>query len=483
MIRRLQVFSLFVLLAASVFCGTSALGQVDKGYDSTSESQNGPVQPLPPDTGNNGQLAGPVSGSSSQQDESSTQLQPDSHVLSGGEILGLGSLGTLRRVFDPSLQFSQSGQTGLVGGQILSVSSLGGGVDLAKSWRRYHATAVYSGAETIYQPSYTGIHYLPYHRLGLSQEILLSRWTLRVRDDLQYSWAAGFSGIFTGGSPQVGQSALLTGIQPALVPNETIETGLVRQISDVVLAEADYAFSRRTTITFMGSYNTLHFLSPGYVGNHDIHERLGYSYALSAKNNVSLSYDHDRTTFDQTSGRLQTDAVQIGFGRKVTGRMAFQAAAGPELLYLYHLSPTNSRQLSWSAFSALTYNLRHNSYSLSYSHSASGGSGVFVGSETDTLTAAATRDLTRFWSVFLSGGYAIDKNLARVALFANQFDNWYARAGVNRPIGRQVQFGLNYEFSQQSSGSGGCPVVSCGFPGSVSQFGVTLQWHPVRTAR
>ncbi len=66
--------------------------------------------------------------------------------------LGLGSLSSLRRVFDPSLQFSQSGQTGIAAAQILSVSSIGGGVDLAKSWRRYHATVVYSGAETIYQP-------------------------------------------------------------------------------------------------------------------------------------------------------------------------------------------------------------------------------------------------------------------------------------------------------------------------------------------
>jgi hypothetical protein len=482
LISRLQLTLIFLFAASICLCNAPAHCQVDKAYNTQSDGQDAPVQPLPSDTSDNGKVA-PVNGSTAQRPESSTQSQPDTHVLSSGELLGLGSLSSLRRVFDPSLQFSQSGQTGTVAGQILSVTSLGGSVDLAKSWRRYHVTAIYSGAETIYQPSYVGISHLPYHRLGLSQEFFLSRWTLRLRDDLQYSWASGFSGIFTGGPPEVGQNPLLNSIQPSLVPSETIETGLVRQLSNVVLGEADYDFSRRTTLTFMGSSNMLLFFSHGYINSHDLHERVGYNYALSAKNNVSLSYDHDRMSFDQTSSRLQTETIQIGFGRKVTGRLAFQAAGGPELLYLYQLGPSSNRQLSWSAFSALTYNLRHNGYSLSYSRSASGGSGVFVGSETDTFMAGATRDLTRFWFVSLNGGYAINKSLARITLFANQFDNWYARAGLNRPIGRQVQFGLNYEFSQQSSGGGGCPVLSCGFPGSVSRFEVTLQWHPLRTAR
>ena len=184
-------------------------------------------------------------------------------------------------------------------------------------------------------------------------------------------------------------------------------------------------------------------------------------------------------SFDQTSSRLQTDTAQIGFGRKITGRLAFQAAAGPELIYLYNFGPSNRRQLSWSAFSGLAYNLRRNSYTFSYSHTASGGSGVFAGSETDTFTAGATHGFKRFWSLSLNGGYAMNRNLAPVAIFASQFQNWYVGSGLNRPIGRQVQFGLNYEFSQQSSGGGSCPVLSCGFPGSVSQFGVTLHWHPV----
>jgi hypothetical protein len=483
LLTRLQVVLFAPSLLLLCLCNASARGQVEKTHNSQSDGQDARIQPLPPDTSDSGQVA-PVNRSSAQRAESSTQSQPDTHVLSSGEILGLSSLNGLRRVFDPSFELSQSGQTGMVVGRILSVSSLGASVDAAKNWRRYHATVVYRGAETIYQPSYLGLRYLPYHRFGISQEILLDRWTLRMRDDLQYSWAAGFSGIFTGGPPQAGQSALLNGIQPTLAPNNTIETGLVRQLGDTVLAEADYAFSRRTTMTFMGSYNLLHFFSPGYIGSHDIHERVGYNYALSAKNNVSLSYDHDRMSFDETSSRLQTDTVQIGFGRKVTGRLAFQAAVGPELLYLYNFGPSNRRQqLSWSAFSRMAYNVRGNSYSFSYSHAASGGSGVFVGTETDTFTVVATHGFKRLWSVSLNGGYAINRNLVPVASLANQFQNWYLGSGLNRPIGRQVQFGLNYEYSEQISGGGGCPVLSCGFPGSISQFGVTLRWHPVATIR
>jgi hypothetical protein len=395
----------------------------------------------------------------------------------------LGSLQELRRVFDPVLRISQSGQTGALAGQIVSVSGVGGSLDVARNWRRYHLAATYSGGETINQPSYLGMGSLPYHRLGISQDIFLGRWTLHFREDAQYSRASGFGGIFIGGLPDVGQNGVLDSIQPSLVPSQTIQTGLGPQLNNTVLSEADYAVSRRTTLTVMGSYGVLRFFTSSYLSSQDIHERLGYNYALSAKNNIALTYDHDRTSFTQTSSHTQSDLVQLAFGRELTGRLAFQLAVGPELLYLDNLGSPNTRQLSWSAFSALTYNLHHNRYSFSYSHAATGGSGVFLGSNNDTLIAGVSRELTKFWSASVNGGYAINRSLAAIGFFASRFDNWYVIAGLSRQIGRQLNMGLSYELQQQSSGSGVCQTPVCGFPASIHQFGITLQWHPIGPAR
>src|SRR5260370_24471224 len=139
---------------------------------------------------------------------------------------------------------------------------------------------------------------------------------------------------------------------------------------------------------------------------------------------------------------MQTDQVQVSFGRKVTGRLAFQLAAGPELLRLQNFGSPSSWQLSWSVFSAFTYNFRHSRYSLSYSHGVTPGSGVFFGSKTDTVTATASRELTRFWSASLNGGYALNKNLVSTGGVASRLRNWVAVASLNRQIAHQLQLGL-----------------------------------------
>ncbi len=448
-------------------------------------NDSAPVQPLAPlANGGNNSITGAVrdQGQQDAQPEASAQEQPDTHVLSSAETAGLGSLRRLNRIFDPALQFSELGETGVVAGQIVSVSSLGGSLDVAHRWRRYSLTLSYHGGDSIYQPSSYGVSNLPYHEGGISQEISLGRWRLRLRDDAQYSQGSGFGSLFAGGPVQVGQNSYLASIQPSLSSGGTIQTGLARQLSNTAVAEIDYAPTRRTTLTLVGSYGLLHFLDPGYLNSQTITGSAGYNYALSAKNDIAVSYGRNLITFVGSSSRLQSDLVQVAFGRKVTGRLAFQVSAGPQLIHFDYLGAVNKPQLSWSASSSLTYQRRRTGYSLAYFRGVNAGSGVFFGSESQTVTATAKHEFTRIWSASVNGGYAVNKALASVANFASQFDNWFAGVGLNRPLGRQFHMGLSYAFEQQTSGGGaGCPVSSCGLPGSFSQFGITLQWHPLLT--
>ena len=156
----------------------------------------------------------------------------------------------------------------------------------------------------------------------------------------------------------------------------------------------------------------------------------------------------------------------MSFGRKITARLALQLGAGPQLLHLENFGSSGSRQLSWSAFGALTYNLHHTGYSLSYFHGVTAGSGVFFGSKSDTITGTASHEFIRFWSASVNGGYAINNSLVPIGIFASRFDNWFAGASLNRQIGRQIDVSLSYGFQRQSSGGGICPVLNCGLPGS-----------------
>jgi hypothetical protein len=451
--------------------------------NSQSNNPSEPIAPLPPDTQNSAAVSGmPIPAargafSSGSESRDLTQAQPDT-LLSGAETFSVKPLRRLVPIFDPALQFSEFGETGLVVGQTFAVSTLGGNLDVEQQWGRYRLIAQYRGADTIYQPSYY-FHYLPYHEGSMSQEIILGRWMLRLRDDVQYSSGSVFSGLFTGGPAQAGNGSL-NSIQPSLVSSGTIQTGLARQLYNTSVVEVDYARSRRTNLTFVGSYGMVHFLDSGYINTENINGRVGYNYALSAKNNIAVTYDHDRVSFVAgTTSRLQSDSVQMAFGRKVAGRLAFQVAAGPQFLNVENLGLLSSRHLSWSAFSALTYQWRRTGYSLSYFRGVGSGSGVFAGSNNETVTATANREITRLWSASVNGGYAINKSLVPVAISASRFDDWFASATLNRQIGRQVRLGVSYGHQQQTSGGGGCPVLSCGLPSAFSQFGITLQWHPL----
>jgi hypothetical protein len=476
------------LVAAALLCSPDAWAQ-QMPRDSQSTGPVTPIQPLSPLTdGSSGNQAIPVNTVLTQggaQSGALPQAQPDTHFLSSAESLGVGSLRGFRRLFDPALSLSEFDESGLAAGKATLVSNLNGSLDMDEHWGAYRLAVSYNGSEAYYQPSYVGTHYIPSHSLSISPQVRWGRWTLQLRDSAVYSSGAGFGSVFAGGPVQVTQTSLLNTIQPSLAPNVTIQTGPARQLNNTSFAEADYAFSRRTSVTFVGSYGFLHFLDPGYINNEYVHGRFGYNYALSAANSVSLSYDYNLATFGGASNRMQTDQVQMSFGRKITGRLAFQLEAGPELLRLQNFGSPSSWQLSWSVFSAFIYNFRHSRYSLSYSHGVTPGSGVFFGSKTDTVTATASRELTRFWSASLNGGYALNKNLVSTGGFASRFDNWFAGASLNRQIGQQVHLGLIYGFQSQTNGGGVCPVLSCGLPGSTTfrQFGATLQWHPLARAR
>jgi hypothetical protein len=467
--------ALRALITATVLCVSLARAQQTPAASPSTDSGVAaqPLPPLPANGDSNQTSLGPNSGSAS------LPTQPDTHALSGAEILGLGSLHRLTRIFDPALQFSEFGETGIAAGKTLSVTRLGGSLDLEHRWRRSDLTVAYRGGDTFYQPSLYGIPNLPYQNATISQRIFLGRWTLLLRDDALYSWGSSFGGLFAGSATALGENRSPSAIEPSLTANGTIQTALARQIYNTALTEADYAFTRRTTLTFVGFYGLQHFLDSGYIDSQNATGRVGYNYALSGKNSLALTYDRNLTTFTGVSSRLETDSVQAAFGRKITGRWAFQLAAGPQFLHFHHFGLNNTKQSSWRAFSSLSYEGRRTTYSLSYSRGVTAGSGVFFGSRTETVTATARRELTKLWSASVYGGYASNHSLVPIAVFASNFDNWFAGARLNRPIGRQLSFGLSYEFEQQSSGVGICPVLSCGLPASFSQYGLTLEWHPL----
>jgi hypothetical protein len=336
--------------------------------------------------------------------------------------------------------------------------------------------AAYKGGQSLYRPD--SFYNRTYHDLAVAQEMHGGRWTLRLRDVFVISQDAAFGGLNTGGPGLVvdGGSAVL--VQPSLTPGNSVLINQARRLSNTGVSEVDYALSRRTSLTFTGSYGTLHFTDGGGIDTRTVNARAGYNYALSAKNSLAFIYGYNRMSFEGAGYQVQGNLIQASFGRRVTGRLALQVAAGAELTRLEDVATSNGHDLSWNLSSSLRYAQQRTQYSLSYFHGLTGGSGAFFGARTDTVGAGLEHRLTRSWSGSLNGGYSVNQDLA-VTSSARRYDNWFGGSSLGRPIGRHVYFRLSYGLQRQTERGVTGQAPATGYTGLRQTFGVTMEWHPL----
>jgi len=236
--------------------------------------------------------------------------------------------------------------------------------------------------------------------------------------------------------------------------------------------------SRRSAFTFAGSYGLLHFTDAGYFSSRMWNAQVGYDYLLDPADSIALLASYGKVDFTGTSNSTTNYLAALAYGRKITGRMAFQVAAGPE--QIRSSSGASAFQLWYgSVSSALTYQWRRAGYSLSFMRGLSSGSGVFLGAKSNVVTLAAHRQFTRFWTGSVNGGYAINDSLVAAGAPAVRFDNWFVGGNIARQLGSHLQINFSYGIQRQNNPAV-CPVSlvgGCGVNGFQQTFGMTVNWH------
>lgn len=471
-----QQWTIRACVAVLALCMPLAHAQAQPAQGSGTNGPVAPVGPIRQGAGSNAgrQLPLPAARGISLEPSSmdSSEVRADTRTLSSIETLGIGTLGALTSFVDPSFRFNQSGDTGVVPGVRASATSLGMNLAFDRYWSRAHLTGLYSGAQVMYYPDSS--FNTAYHDLGVAQEITLSRWVFRLRDDLLIAPDAPFGGLDIGSTGISGGAHSLHGLQPTAAADDAILTQRAKRLANTASGEVNYSLSRRSVVTLAGSYTSLNFTEPGFIESHGINGRVGYDYLVTPRDTIALMYVYDRTDFSEPHDRLRTDSFQFSYGRKVAGRLAFQIAAGPQLLR----STLQGRNLTWTVTSNMNYQTRRNQYVLSYARIASRGSGVFLGADRHTVVASFQRALTPTWTSLLTTGYAYSHNLAEVDGVINQFNDWYGSAAVGRAFGRHLRLDFKYGFQRQVAGAGLCPVLACGLTQSRQTLGITLEWHP-----
>jgi hypothetical protein len=479
------------LVVALVLCAGVAMAQ-DQKQDTPPVDRNAPLQPL--DTAPSGRPPiGAARGVSSPLDEQPydpSQVVPDRNTLAGTAPITLGSLQHTRNTLDPAISFSQLGQTfpGVAGKSVLVGNSIiSGSLNFNRTWSQYQFTALYDGGETFNigyggLGSVTGVnapHY-PFHYLMATQAINWARWHLILSDNFSSSPGATFTGQGVGGPGLTAENlnllgTIVSGLGQTFV--QTINTGDGQRYQNSVLGQAEYSFSRRSAVTFSGSYGVLHFTDAGYVNSTMANGQIGYDYMLSPADSIAILASYGNINYSGSAVSTTNYIAALAYGRRITGRLAFQISAGPEEIQNKSTSITgNSRLWIASVNSALSYQRRRTGLSLNYLHGLTAGSGVFIGAVSNAFVASAHYQFTRSWTGTINGGYSLNKSLASAGFPETRFDNWLIGWNLGRRVGPHAQLNFNYGLTKQNSPTP-CPVPSCGITGLQQSFGMSVNWH------
>jgi hypothetical protein len=502
-------FTNWTLVAALVISTTAAFAQ-DQKQDTSPIDPNAPLQPLEstPSGGNPDKPpVGIVRGVEMPFDSQTydpSQVTPDTNTLAGAAPFTIGSLQHTRNIFDPTITISQIGQTtpGASGKTVLTgVSTASASLNFNRTWSEYRFSTVYSGGET-FNLGYGAAtnffgnispHY-QYHDLIVTQEAAWARWHILLRDDFTATPGAAFTSQGMGG-PGLGSQfssllgASLNSFGQEFQPAETVNTGEVMRYRNSILGQAEYSFSRRSAFTFSGSYGLLDFAGTGYFNSTMMDGQAGYDYLLDPSDSIAVLGSYGKISFTGTGisstgsstigngNSVQDYAGALAYGRKITGRLAFQVAAGPqEILFTGAGGAGDFHTLFVLVNSSLTYERRRSGVAFSYGRGLTGGSGVFLGATSNTFSASAHRQFTRFWTGSVNAGYALNDSLPQAGVATRQFDNWFVGANLGRQVGTHAQVNLNYGVSRQTSPAT-CLVASCGGAGLQQTVGMSINWH------
>ncbi|MGB2886654.1 MAG: hypothetical protein WBC04_03055 [Candidatus Acidiferrales bacterium] len=447
---------------------------------SQSGSQSGPAaQPVPPVPAQN---SGKPAGNSDANPVPAVVTPSAENVsLSGAQSPSLEP-GSRRSFLFPQIEiYSQvdsnaANTAGSGGNNITSITSILGGLTLQKLSPHSQFNLNYLGGRSF---SNAGDQFSSTtHTFGAAERWLRARWSGVFTDQLSYMSESLLGGA---NSPDLGGSAAITNLSPTFLGGQSLFTSRGPRLLNTSVVEVDYQSSPRSSYTLVGSYDFLHFFGPGLVDSGTTQAQVGYNYALSHRDTISVLYRFGAIRFQGSSQSIHDHTAQLAYGHRIAQRLALRLAGGPEATLTQSPTLGSTTYVSWSVDSSLQYQLARTSLELSYDHGVTAGSGLFLGSTTDQVSAVASRQLSRMWSVSFEGGYARNRNNLTSSLTAPAnatVDSVFGSVQLIRAIGRNANFFVNYWPRYQTSNTAVCPGTSCGTSLVGHQVAVGFEWHP-----
>lgn len=462
-------------------------GQQQQNTQDNNQSTEQPTQPIP---AYHSPLGGVGAGN---QNANPSEVQPDTRPLAGAQQIGLGTQPIEHSYWQPTVSVYSTFDSNSFGAGSgwVNFESFLGSVNVHRESARNDLTLVYAGGATVSSDSSIGNTVLQQFELG--DKISLRRAEISFFNSTTYIPEAAFGYGGLGGVNLPGTGMLGLG---EFVPEQSILAARDQRVSNADLGQVNYRLSRRASVTLLAGYSLLHFLGGGYFDFREPMVQAGYNYQWTRNDTVALSYRFDDFQFSGLGESIRDNRADLSYGRRVTGRAAFEVQAGPEAVFFKISNPSatgtgtsgtvttggSSSQLLWNLNSSLTYAVPRGTVSLSYSHGVNGGSGVLVGAVANTVLVSATRTLSREFTADARFGYARNTSLnGPVQLVASRdYDYWFGGADLTHAFGRYLTLVGSYQYQRQTSNAPVCIGTVCGtFTRNLISVGVTWQDRPL----
>lgn len=214
-----------------------------------------------------------------------------------------------------------------------------------------------------------------------------------------------------------------------------------------------YQFAANEMMGASGVFTNLHFLDEALVpGLFDSESQGGsafYAYRASQVHYVGISYQYQRLLSFPTQGQneTQTHAILVFYTLSPSKRFSISLFGGPQYADIGPNTPQPGLQ-TWTPAGGASMNWQGQltSAAVSYSHMISAGSGLIGAVEMDSANASFRRQLARFLSGSLSGGYdqgAVVGGVPQGATSTNGH-NISGTASLQQQLGQYLSVQLGY---------------------------------------
>jgi hypothetical protein len=467
------------------------------GQQQQTGQQQTPDQSAPPIPAYKSPLAG-ATDNGEADDSGTQQLAPDTRALSGAQDLSLG-MPTTRSYWQPHVDVfasldSNAGEAANTTAWSTWTSATAG-VDMHHVSGNQDLSVSFDSGGMISNngSASNGI----VEELSFADRISFHREVISFIDQLNYlpESSLGFGGLGESTLP----GGISGGLGPGFAPGQSLLTGRGQNLGNSFVTEVDTFLTPRTSLTFVGGYSLLHYFDDNLLNYGDATFRAGYNYQLTRKNTIAVFYTFSGYRYSNSDQSINSHTVQASYARRATGKLAFQIAAGPQVVSssmpISNVvtadgetgggsgSPMTSSttQLYWSLSTALQYLAGRNQLGLAYNHGVGGGSGVLAGSVADTVTGSLNRQVSRTFSSGITGGYSRNQGISigNLTPASQTYDYWFGGGSFTHPVGRSLGLTLSYQVQYQTSNLAFCTTIGapCGTSVIRNLISFGVGWH------